>query len=60
MEVDEERRERRRSNKSNARHKARDFIAAYLSEHPCVDCGESDPMVLTFDHVRISGKERQP
>jgi hypothetical protein len=27
-------------------------LYAYLSEHPCVDCGNNDIRCLEFDHVR--------
>ncbi len=37
-------------NKTN-RQTTRELAYNYLCVHPCTDCGESNPVVLTFDHI---------
>jgi hypothetical protein len=41
-----------RRNQARVVAASRERVLAYLLTHPCVDCGETDPLVLDFDHVR--------
>jgi 5-methylcytosine-specific restriction endonuclease McrA len=43
--------EQGRARNQKRRTLIREVIDAYLAAHPCVDCGESDPVVLDFDHL---------
>lgn len=43
-------RARKEANKARTIESNRNSLWDYLSTHPCVDCGNSDPRVLEFDH----------
>ena len=45
-----ERKDYIRKNRFEASRRNAKYRYDYLSSNPCIDCGESDPIVLQFDH----------
>lgn len=41
-----------RNRRFRLRRRNQEYVFIYLCSHPCVDCGENNPLVLDFDHVR--------
>jgi hypothetical protein len=48
----------KKAKKSNAkiRKKHQEFLATFLKDNPCIDCGENDLLVLELDHREPSKK----
>jgi hypothetical protein len=45
-----------RARKQALRLERTTYLLGYFSSHPCADCGESDPIVLEFDHLDPKAK----
>ncbi len=53
----ERRNSRKKQNTSSVRERNTRYLLAFFKANPCTICGESDPLVLEFDHLEPTTKE---
>jgi hypothetical protein len=46
----------RKNYKLKVKLRCREYILQYLLLHPCIRCGEKDPVVLSFHHINPKEK----
>lgn len=42
--------------RKNVKERNRNFLLEHLKNNPCVDCGETNPLYLEFDHIKGNKK----
>lgn len=45
-----------KQNEVNNKKITQEYVFEFLTKNPCVDCGESNPIVLEFDHIGEKNK----
>ena len=48
--------QRAKDNSAIAKKRNAQHVLDFLRQNPCCDCGENDPIVLTFDHIEPDQK----
>ncbi len=53
----EDKKSKQKIKNDKRRNHNRSYIIEYLNIHPCVKCGEKNPIVLEFHHIRDKDKK---
>lgn len=49
--------DRAKAHRFNTKLRNRQNLLEFFLSHPCIDCGEDDPLVLCFDHIDRAAKK---